>query len=206
MPLRNVDLNWQSQPGPKPAEAALINDAHERIEQFLHHRQATGPIPSFVTCDFVMACRALSAIVEQRVAPGPVFCEWGAGFGVVAGLAALQGMASHAIEIHRDLVDPARRLLQDHDIEIELAQGSFVPEDGDEIIDQLAEQAWLATGEHPAYDELGIDVCDIDLIFAYPWPGEEGLIEALFEAFAADGALLLTYHGMNEMRLQRKIG
>ena len=35
--------------------------------------------------------------------------------------------------------------------------------------------------------------------------GEEGLIDALFEAFAAEGALLLTYHGMNEMKLQRKV-
>ena len=60
-------------------------------------------------------------------------------------------------------------------------------------------------GEHPAYDELGMDLSDMDLVFAYPWPGEEGLIEALFDAFAAEGALLLTYHGMNEMKLQRKV-
>lgn len=184
--------------------AALIDDAQERIERFIRRRQSNEPIPSFVACDFVMADRALAAVIEHRLAPGPTFCEWGAGFAVVAGLASLQGLASHAIEIHRDLVDEAERLLRDHGIEVALAQGSLVPEDGDEIVDELAQQAWLLTGEHPAYDELDIDVSDIDVVFAYPWPGEEGLIEALFDAFAADGALLLTYHGMNEMKLQRK--
>lgn len=203
--MQQVDLDWVTQPVPEPSAQALIDDAQSRIERFIRVRQASEPIPSFVACDFVMVDRALSAIVDERLAPGPIFCEWGAGFAVAAGLASLQGMASHAIEIHRDLVDAAEQLLHDHEIHVEMAQGSLVPEDGDEIVDAMAQQAWLLTGEHPAYDELGIDISDIDLIFAYPWPGEEGLIEALFHAFAADGALLLTYHGMNEMRLQRKI-
>lgn len=190
---------------PGHAAGALIDDAQDRIERFIRARQNSEPIPSFVACDFVMVDRALQAIVEQRLAPGLVFCEWGAGFAVAAGLAALQGFGSSAIEIHRDLVDQAERLLRDHSVQVDLAQGSLVPEGGDEIVDEMASQDWLKTNEHPAYDELGIEVSDIDLVFAYPWPGEEGLIEALFDAFAAHGALLLTYHGMNEMKLQRKI-
>lgn len=204
MALQEIELNWAQQPMPEPAAADLIEDAQDRIERFIRARQTTDPIPSFVACDFVMVDRALRAIDDQRLAPGPVFCEWGAGFAVAAGLAALHGMGSSAIEIHRDLVDQAERLLRDHSLDVELAQGSLVPEGGDEIVDEMASQDWLKTNEHPAYDELGIDVSDIDLIFAYPWPGEEGLVEALFDAFAAEGALLLTYHGMNEMKLQRK--
>ena len=205
MALQEIELNWAQQPMPGAAAEAFIEDAQERVERFIHARQTSEPIPSFVACDFVMVDRALQAIVEQRLTPGPVFCEWGAGFAVAAGLAAIHGLGSYAIEIHRDLVDQAGRLLRDHGIEVELAQGSLVPEGGDEIVDRMASQDWLKTNEHPAYDELEIDVSDIDLIFAYPWPGEEGLIEALFDAFAAHGALLLTYHGMNEMKLQRKI-
>lgn len=204
MTLELVDLDWMAQPEPSDAAQQLIDDAQDRIERFIRYRQSTAPIPAFVACDFAMADRALSAVVDRRLAPGPVFCEWGAGFAVTTGLAALHGMACYAIEIHRDLVDQAERLLDDHGLAVELAQGSLVPEDGDEIVDEMAEQAWLLTGEHSAYDELGIDVSDIDLIFAYPWPGEESLIDALFDAFAAEGALLLTYHGMNEMKLQRK--
>lgn len=205
MPLQEIELNWARQPMPEPAAADLIEDAQDRIERFIRARQSSEPIPSFVACDFVMVDRALRAVVDQRLAPGPVFCEWGAGFAVAAGLATLHGLGSYAIEIHRDLVDQAERLLRDHSLDTELAQGSLVPDGGDEIVDEMASQDWLKTNEHPAYDELGIEVSDIDLIFAYPWPGEEGLIESLFDAFAAEGALLLTYHGMNEMKLQRKV-
>lgn len=205
MALEEIELNWAQQSMPDHAAASLIEDAQDRIERFIRARQSSEPIPSFVACDFVMVDRALREIVDHRLAPGPVFCEWGAGFAVAAGLAALHGLASHAIEIHRDLVDQAERLLRDHSLEVELAQGSLVPDGGDEIVDEMASQDWLKTNEHPAYDELGIEASDIDLIFAYPWPGEEGLIESLFDAFAAEGALLLTYHGMNEMKLQRKV-
>ena len=72
------------------------------------------------------------------------------------------------------------------------------------LVDALAQQAWLQTGEASGYDELDLEPDDFDVIFAYPWPGDEELIDSLFEKFAATGALLLTYHGINEMRLQRK--
>ncbi|MEM9345973.1 MAG: hypothetical protein AAGB26_05075 [Planctomycetota bacterium] len=205
MSLQEIDFDWVHQSVPGQRALVLIDDAQDRIERFIRNRQKNDPIPSFVSCDFVMVDRALREIIDQRLSPGPVFCEWGAGFAVIAGLAALHGLGSHAIEIHRDLVDQSQRLMHDHSLEVEVVQGSLVPEEGDAIVDALAQQDWLKTNEHPAYDELGIDVSDIDLVFAYPWPGEEGLIEALFDAFAADGALLLTYHGMNEIKLQRKV-
>lgn len=204
MPLTPVQLDWETRPLPGEDELGLVEDAQERIERFFHRRTAAQAIPSFVACDFIMVGRALDAVIDAGLAPGPVFCEWGAGFAVVAGLAALAGLESYAIEINRDLVDQAERLMRDQGIDLTIAQGSLVPEGGDEIVDDMAQQAWLLTNEHPAYDELGLDPTDFDIIFAYPWPGEEDLIEALFEAFAAEGALLLTYHGMNEIKLQRK--
>lgn len=205
MALDPVELEWESLPLPCGEAEELIADAQARIERFFRDRPSDDTIPSFVACDFSMVDRALSAVVDDGLAPGPVFCEWGAGYAVVAGLASLKGLASHAIEIHRDLVDEAERLLRDHDLTVALAQGSLVPEGGDEIVDAMASQDWLKTNEQPAYDELGLDPPDFDIVFAYPWPGEESLIDALFDAFAAEGALLLTYHGMNEIKLQRKV-
>ena len=132
MPLTPVQLDWETRPLPGEDELGLVEDAQERIERFFHRRTAAQAIPSFVSCDFIMVGRALDAVIDAGLAPGPVFCEWGSGFSVVAGLAALQGLSSHAIEIHRDLVAEGERLLRDHGIEVELAQGSLVPEDGDE--------------------------------------------------------------------------
>lgn len=205
MALTPLELDWQTQPPATGPAADLIADAQQRVERFLQDRHRSGPIPSFVCCDFVMVGRALEAVVEHSLAPGPTACEWGAGFAVIAGLMATQGLDACAIEINRDLADEAERLMRDHDLPVTVARGSLVPDGGDEIVDEMASQDWLKTNEHPAYDELGLDLDDFDLVFAYPWPGEEGLIEALFDAFAAEGALLLTYHGMNEIKLQRKV-
>lgn len=205
MPLNDIDLAIAPDAVLPDAVAQLLADADARIERFVRDRQATRPIGAFVPCDFVMVYHALRAVQALRVAPGDHFCEWGAGFGVVAGLAELLGFASCGIEIHRDLVDEAQSLLEDHQLAAEIAHGSLIPEDGDALVDELAEQAWLSTGEQPGYDELGVEVEDFDLIFAFPWPGDEELIDKLFEKYAAVGALLLTYHGMNDMRLQRKV-
>ena len=65
--------------------------------------------------------------------------------------------------------------------------------------------AWLTTTGPDGYDELELDPDDFDVIFAYPWPGEEQVIFDLFADYAAVGALLLTYHGIEGVRLQRKV-
>lgn len=47
---------------------------------------------------------------------------------------------------------------------------------------------------------------DWDVVFAYPWPGEEHVIERLFDRYAAAGALLVTYRTEKGTRVQRKSG
>ena len=55
------------------------------------------------------------------------------------------------------------------------------------------------------YDELGKDIDEFDLFFAFPWPGEHRYWESIFDHHAADGALLLTYHGIERLRLHRRV-
>jgi hypothetical protein len=50
-----------------------------------------------------------------------------------------------------------------------------------------------------------LDPDDFDVVFAYPWPGEEQVIFDLFAGSTAVGALLLTYHGLEGLRLHRKV-
>ncbi|MEM1356033.1 MAG: class I SAM-dependent methyltransferase [Planctomycetota bacterium] len=204
MPLDDVPVDFD--PGLLiPADAdELIRDAEDRIERFIIASRQSAPLPAFVASDFRMVYRTLDRVLDRRLATGRGFCEWGCGFGVVAGLASRLGLEACGIEIEHDLVHHGQRLLEDHGLDVPIVQGSFVPPGGDELVDAVAQQAWLKTGETPAYDELELEVDDFELIFAYPWPGEEELVDLLFERFAAAGALLLTYHGMNEMRLQRK--
>ena len=50
--------------------------------------------------------------------------------------------------------------------------------------------SWFTTSSDHAYDELGLDVSDFDLVFAYPWPDEQAVTAALFDRFAGPGAVL----------------
>jgi hypothetical protein len=133
----------------------------------------------------------LCRVEAAGLAPGSWFCEWGSGFGVVCCLATMLGFDAWGIEICDDLVDAARLLADDFGLPAEFALGSFIPEDEDSTLD--------------GYEEIGLGIDDFDLIFAYPWPSEEHSTAALFHRHARRGALLLTYHGGDEVRLRRKV-
>ncbi len=181
----------------------LLADADQRIAHYVERTQ-DAPVIAFVPCDFPTAYRALVWIREEGLAPGTSFCEWGSGFGVVAMLAASLGFEATGIEVEADLVDEATELATDYEIPVEFVEGSFIPDGSDAIGDGLTEFAWLDVGTPPAYDTLGLDPDDFDVVFAYPWPGEQDVICDLFEAHAATGSLLLTQQGTEGTRLYRR--
>ena len=51
------------------------------------------------------------------------------------------------------------------------------------------------TGGACGYDELGLELVDFDLVYAFPWPGEEDWLRELVKRHARPGALLLTCDG-----------
>ncbi|MHC4717180.1 MAG: hypothetical protein ACYS5V_09440 [Planctomycetota bacterium] len=202
MPLVRVNLPDALLPVP-PEAASFIADAQLRIESFLASRR-NEPIPSFVPSDFPLVCRALRCVAGEHLATGPVFCEWGSGAGVVACLAAMAGFDARGIEFEGDLVALATRLADDHGIQVDFYRGNIVPYEGQEIADEVGEFEWLAVGGPDPYDQMGLGIDDFDVIFAFPWPGEQHVLERLFDRFAADGALLMTYDAAEGVRLYRR--
>lgn len=202
MTLIRLDLPTDLPPAP-PKAAAFIADAQARIEQFIQSR-LNDPIHSFVPSDFPLVYGALHHVADAHLAPGPLFCEWGSGAGVVTCLAAMTGFEACGIEVESDLVDLAVAMARRHHVRAGFCLGNFVPHDGQDIAAQTDEFEWLAVGGRDPYDEMDLEISDFDLIFAYPWPGEERVIERLFDRFAADGALLMTYNGQEGIRLFRK--
>jgi hypothetical protein len=85
---------------------------------------------------------------------------------------------------------------------VNFVRGSYIPRGADVIAANAhGTQAWLdadATG-------APFDADDFDVIFAYPWPDERGVTEALFERYAAPGALLVTYHADAPVRVRRNV-
>src|SRR5690606_19016339 len=125
-------------------------------------------------------------------------------FGVVAALADALGFRSHGIEIDPELVANGKRLARDFRRAPSLVEGTFVPPGAERFIDMPGEHAWLAGGGLDGYDALGMEPDDFDVIYAYPWPGEEHIIERLFDRCAASGALLVTFRGVEGVRVHRK--
>jgi hypothetical protein len=201
MPLRNVPRPFPV--GPLPTDIrAFLREADRRIRRY--HRRHRNP--AFVPCNFGGAYGILQHLAVQAEAPGTLFCEWGSGFGVVACLAALLEFDAYGIEVDRTLVYASQRLAADFDLPVEFVQGSFIPADDRTLTRSAGSFAWLTTTEPPAYEELGLATEDFGIIFAYPWPDEERVLDQMFERHAGAGALLVTHHGGEDFRLRRKSG
>jgi hypothetical protein len=200
MPL--VDLYPSVREATVPRDVRLfLREAWRRVRRFLRDRH----LPSFVPCDFHRAYLTLRAIAAEGLGAGNLFCEWGSGFGVVACLATLLEYDACGIEVEAELVDAARDLADHFGLPVEFAHGSFIPSGYDADAGGTVAFTALDTTTDGAYGALGLDPDDFDLIFAYPWPDEERLTADLFDCRGQLGALLITYHGREDLRVRRKV-
>ncbi len=178
----------------------FLKEAERRIERFqFQHR-----IPSFVASDYSRIYATLQDVLGRDLAMGDRFCEWGSGFGVVACLAAKLGFDSYGFEIEPALVDAAREIAADFDINVEFVEGSYFPLESPDFLVSDVAFAWLDTQRMPVDDSQDLAPTDFDVIFAYPWPDEEASVGTLFERHANVGALLMTYHADGDVRLRRR--
>jgi hypothetical protein len=202
MPLVEVDLVVDDEP--LPANVAwLIADAQQRIETFSNEHAVT--VPAFVPSDFEVVYRGLAAIEARRLAAGRRFIEWGSGIGVITCLAEMVGFDAVGIEIESLLVEIANDLADEHDVKAQFACGSFIPSGAEPRLEMPDDVAWLATHGPDGYEELEAEADEFDVVFAYPWPGEEHVVFDLFSECASMGSLLLTYHGQEGLKLQRRV-
>jgi len=207
MPLKTVNLTISDAPLPKYV-AAFLEEADERLNDLVTE---TSNRPSgFVSSNATTVYQALRAIEQQNLSTGTIFCEWGSGLGVAAALATMLGFESYGIEIEEPLVEAARNLAADFDLPTQFVQGSFIPAGAEACAEQSyannsSEFLWVVTDADAAYEELGLELDDFDLVFAYPWPGDDSLLADLFDRYAAQEALLLTYDQFNSIQLRRKV-
>ena len=181
----------------------LIDDANDRIEAFMLEDQSV--IEDFVPCDFHLLDQSLDWIERNQLMAGNRFCELGSGFGVATMLAANRGMESVGIEIEPVLVQRSRDFANELVVAARFFCGSFLPRDAASLLERFPDFENIETDEGDVYREIGLAMNDFDLIFAYPWPRDWAFFEALFDAYAASGALLLTYRGRIGMSLVRKM-
>lgn len=161
----------------------------ERFDREVRERQ----FHPFIASDYEAVLRGLVAFR----APGLRFLEWGSATGIITIMADLLGYDACGIEIDGDLVATARALAQKHQSGARFVSGSFFPagyrwqpRDGD------ARTGTLGSGQS-GYLQLGLALDDFDVVFGYPWGGEEPVMLDLMKQYGRPDAVLLMF-GVND--------
>ncbi|MEZ6136617.1 MAG: hypothetical protein R3C53_17105 [Pirellulaceae bacterium] len=202
MPLVELDLEIDDQ-AINPQVAVWLSAARRRIESYWDNFKSK-PLPQYIECDFDYVAAGLEYCVQRDLIDGKLFVEWGCGFGVVTGIAALLGLDAVGIEAEEFLCEEARILLAQHGVAAEIWQGNFLPNGARRLAEDEDPLVSLTHYIPPAYDEHDMPLEDFAIVFAYPWPGEEHFLRAVFSRYARRDALMLMFRGPYQIELYRK--
>jgi hypothetical protein len=158
----------------------------------------------FIPADYE---RVLEALIPLR-ASGRRFLEWGSAAGVITITADLLGFDAFGIEIDGDLVEAARALAARSGSQARFAQGSFLPagyvyrpRDGDGRTGTIGQAA-------SGYLALGRALDEFDVVYAYPWDGEQPMMLDLMRQYGSPDAIFLlnTPNAVRVYRGRRELG
>jgi len=178
------------EPIPVPPEAGdlpvphyvdcFIRDAEQAAEELGPEAGGGQYVPS----DYRYAFQVLQWLLQsQKVSRGATVLEWGSGQGMVTIMAALLGYRALGVERDVQLVRAARDLAARFDVAARFVQGTYDP---------------AVPGLKP------VPAQKRDVIYAYPWPGDEPACLQLFAQMASPGAYLLTCLGPEDIRAYRR--
>lgn len=153
----------------------------------------------FVAADYELMLDTLLRLRE----PGLSFLEWGSASGVITIMADLLGYDASGIEIDPDLVETARELAQQFGSNARFVAGSFLP----------SGYAWRSSCGDPrlgtigqarsGYLELGRPLEEFDIVYAYPWSGEDAMMRDIMKRYGRPGARLLLNSGSAGLTILR---
>lgn len=192
-----MEANLKSGSGESDAALrALLEEGWELWERFDSEVRQKDFHP-FVAADYEAVLEALRSLYR----PGMRFLEWGSATGVITIMADLIGYEAYGIELDPQLVEVARELAARHGSAARFAAGSFLPmgyryrsRDGDVRTGTIGEGA-------SGYAQLGIPLDDFDLVYGYPWDGEEPMMRDLMRQYGGRSARLLLHGGKQGLRV-----
>jgi hypothetical protein len=196
--LRHIASETEDDKALRSRLQALLAEGWSIWEEFsadAHDR----PFHAFVAADYDVVCEALWPYRGR----GLRFVEWGSATGVITVMADILGFDAYGIELDEALVETARELAGKFSSDASFASGSFVPtgyrwrpQHGDARI------GTLGTGPS-GYLQLGRALDEFDIIYAYPWDGEEPMMRDLVQAYGRADALLLLHSASDGVRTYR---
>ena len=168
----------------------LFDEGWQRWERFDREVRQHRFHP-FVPADHAVV---LDTLVAHR-GPGLKFLEWGSALGINTILADMLGFDAYGIELDEQLVHQARELALSKGSRARFAAGSFLPT-GYRWGRRSGDGRLGTIGQGPSgYLQLGIPLDDFDVVFAYPWSGEEPILHDLMSEYGRADAVLLIYSG-----------
>jgi hypothetical protein len=168
----------------------LFEEGWDRWERFDREVRQHDFHP-FVPADYQVVLEALVAHSGR----GLKFLEWGSALGIITILADMLGFEAYGIELDEQLVRQARELARRKASAARFAAGSFLPS-GYRWERRSGDRRLGTIGHGPSgYLQLGIPLDEFDVVFAYPWSGEEPILLDLMSEYGRPDALLLMYSG-----------
>ena len=147
---------------------------------------------AFIASEYEVVQESLMA----HRAPGLTFVELGSASGVITMMADLLGFDGWGMDMVHSLVATARDLAQRFDSKARFVAGSFFPS-GYKYRGADGEVRTGTLGEGTSgYLELGRALDDFDVVFGYPWGGEEPVLLDLMKRYGNPESLLLM-HSVN---------
>ena len=205
--IKQIDYEAESPEVPE-AFASLIRDADDRWEKFWAQK-LNKRYPRYVASEPAKVYAALKYVRDEGLALGERFIEWGSGFGVATNLAAQLGFEATGIELEDGLVAIAESLAKKHQTGAEFITTTYIPEGyisydhlgGSDIV---PDESFGHQIGPPRYDGMDIGLDEIDVLYVYPWLGEQEMMLKLFESVASEDAILIAYYGDQEICIYRK--
>lgn len=178
---------------------ALSEEGQDIWDRFDHEVRQQQWHP-FVPADYG---RVQAALVRLR-SPGLKFLEWGSATGVITIMADLLGYEAYGIECDPHLFEVARGLAEKFNSRARFAAGSFLPtgytwrpRDGDGRLGTI--------GDGPSgYLDLGLPLEEFDLVYGYPWGGEEPMMHDLMRRYGGPKARLLLHASAGGIQVYRE--
>jgi hypothetical protein len=192
-----------NQPSPTdPALDARLNAVCSEGWTIFEHFDRTVREVSFhpfVPADY----EDVRAVLLGMRAPGLRFLEWGSATGVITIMADMMGFEAYGIELNAQLVATARDLATRHGSKARFVEGSFLPT-GYTWRPRNGDGRTGTIGEGPSgYLQLGRALDEFDIVFGYPWGGEEPLMHDVMQQYGRRDAVLLLHDANDGVRAFR---
>ena len=166
--------------------ATLFQEGWEIWDSFSREDQDNDFHP-FVPAEYEKVLEALL----PHLNPGQKFLEWGSATGVITIMADLLGFQAFGIELDGKLVELAEILAPRYDSKATFVKGSFIPQ-GYRWKPPGGDGRLATIGHGPSgYLELGHHLDEFDVVFAFPWSGEEPMMVDLMATYGSADAIFL---------------